>query len=161
MAKGVLGFDRQLQPSKTQTLTIWPFAEKKFLTPDVEQEFSNCSMHQSHHSAPWGLPWTWQSAVLVGWHVAPMLLVPGLHTESHTARETHQISLFHSSNRMHTYHQICFVAADRQLRHLFLLVLWPNFQIFTSEVASRLVASAVWGTIGKPRLLLLLHKLGP
>ena len=114
---------------KDSNINYLALCRKKFLTPDVEQEFSNCSMHQSHHSAPWGLPWTWQSALLVGWHVAPMLLVPGLHTESHTARETHQISLFHSSNRMHTYHQICFVAADRQLRHLFLLVLWPNFQI--------------------------------
>ena len=50
------------------------------------------------------------------------------HGEPRSKRNSPNLS-FHSSNRMHTYHQICFVAADRQLRHLFLLVLWPNFQI--------------------------------
>ena len=119
---------------KDSNINYLVLCRKIFLTPDVEQEFSNCSMHQSHpgglvNSTSLGLGWTWQSALLVGCQVALMLLVQGLHMESNTTRETHQISLSYNLNRMHTYHQICFVAVDRQLRHLFLLVLWPNFQI--------------------------------
>lgn len=47
MADGILVLTDNLKPAKTQILTIWPFAEKKIIS-DVEQKFSNGSIHQTH-----------------------------------------------------------------------------------------------------------------